>query len=68
MAQAGVETASWPLSGEPVHRFRSARGADQRPGKDAVERLKVMRKELDDRKKELDRIRQNHEKEAKEHH
>jgi hypothetical protein len=31
-------------------------GADQKPGKDAVDRLRVLRKQLDDRKKELDKI------------
>jgi hypothetical protein len=31
-------------------------GADQKPGKDAVERLKVLRTDLEARKKELDRI------------
>jgi hypothetical protein len=31
-------------------------GADQKVGNDAIERLHVLRKQLDDRKKELDKI------------
>jgi hypothetical protein len=36
--------------------YSMTNGADQRPGKDAVDRLRVLRKDLDDRKKELDKI------------
>ena len=36
--------------------YSMTNGADQKPGKDAVERLQVLRKELEERKKELDRI------------
>src|SRR5262249_42132304 len=36
--------------------YSMTNGVDQRPGKDAVDRLQVLKKELDDRKKELDKI------------
>ena len=36
--------------------YSMTNGADQKPGRDAIERLRVLRKELDDRKKELDKI------------
>ncbi len=36
--------------------YSMTNGADQKPGKDAVDRFRVLRKELDDRKKELDKI------------
>ncbi len=36
--------------------YSMTNGADQRPGKDAIDRLKVLRKSLDDKKKELDKI------------
>jgi photosystem II stability/assembly factor-like uncharacterized protein len=36
--------------------YSMTNGADQKPGRDAVERLKVLKKALDDRKKELDKI------------
>jgi len=36
--------------------YSMTNGADQRPGKDAVDRLRVLRKSLDDKKKELDKI------------
>jgi photosystem II stability/assembly factor-like uncharacterized protein len=36
--------------------YSMTNGADEKPGKDAVDRLKVLRKNLDDRKKELDKI------------
>jgi photosystem II stability/assembly factor-like uncharacterized protein len=36
--------------------YSMTNGADQKPGKDAVERLKVLRTDLEARKKELDRI------------
>jgi hypothetical protein len=36
--------------------YSMTNGADQRPGKDAIDRLKVLRKDLDDRKKELDKL------------
>jgi hypothetical protein len=31
-------------------------GADQKVGKDAIERFQVLRKQLDERKKELEKI------------
>jgi photosystem II stability/assembly factor-like uncharacterized protein len=36
--------------------YSMTNGADQRPGKDAIDRLKVLRKDLDERKKELDKL------------
>ncbi len=36
--------------------YSMTNGVDQKPGKDAVDRLKVLKKNLDDRKKELDKI------------
>ena len=36
--------------------YSMTNGADQKPGRDAVERLQVLKKALDDRKKELDKI------------
>ncbi len=36
--------------------YSMTNGADEKPGKDAMDRLKVLKKSLDDRKKELDKI------------
>ena len=36
--------------------YSMTNGADQQPGKDAMDRLKVLRKRLDEKKKELDKI------------
>ena len=52
----GVRYSKPELLTHITYLYSMTNSADQKPGRDAVERLQVLRKELDERKKELDRI------------
>jgi photosystem II stability/assembly factor-like uncharacterized protein len=52
----GVRYSKPELLTHITYLYSMTNSADQKPGRDAIERLQVLRKELDERKKALDRI------------
>ena len=52
----GVRYSKPELLTHITYLYSMTNSADQKPGKDAIDRLLVLRKELDDRKKELEKI------------
>ncbi|HVT37516.1 MAG TPA: hypothetical protein VHE78_00600 [Gemmatimonadaceae bacterium] len=52
----GIRYSKPELLTHITYLYSMTNGADQKPGRDAIERMHVLRKELDERKKALDRI------------
>lgn len=52
----GIRYSKPELLTHITYLYSMTNSADQKPGKDAIDRLQLLRKELDDRKKELDKI------------
>jgi hypothetical protein len=52
----GIRYSKPELITHITYLYSMTNGADQKPGRDAIDRFQVLRKELDERKKELDKI------------